>query len=58
MNEIMKPIDERREFVKYWERKQKIEELFTKKDAVSILERRAIVRKERNERMLKQIRKP
>ena len=53
MNEIMKPIDERREFFKFWERKKYIEDLANKKDAASILARRMIIRKERRERLLK-----
>ena len=54
----MKPIDEKREFFKFCDRKKYVEDLANKKDAASILERRMIIRKERRDRLLKQVRKP
>jgi hypothetical protein len=53
MNDIMKPIDEKREFFKFCDRKKYVEDLANKKDAASILERRMIIRKERRDRLLK-----
>mmetsp|Transcript_5868 Transcript_5868/g.9488 ORF Transcript_5868/g.9488 Transcript_5868/m.9488 type:complete len:90 (+) Transcript_5868:1965-2234(+) len=58
--EIMKPIDERKEFKRYWDRRKQHDWLMTAdhKDPGLIIERRIQNRKDKMEKMVRQLRKP
>ena len=62
LHDIMKPIDERKKFKEYWQKKlweqRSLEEKVKMKDSESVIERRMQNRKLKMERMLMQSRKP